>query len=52
MGLRYWMSCPVCHHHEVRRGGDKMHAQFDAVAAHGVSAVSLAGLNIIDRDWR
>lgn len=52
MGLRYWMLCPVCHHHEVRRGGDKMHAQFDAVAARGVSAVSLAGLNIVDRDWR
>lgn len=52
MGLRYWMRCPVCQHHEVRRGGDKMHAQFDAVAAHGVSAVSLAGLNVIDRDWR
>jgi hypothetical protein len=47
MGLRYWMRCPVCHHHEARRGGDKMHAQFDAVAARGVSAVSLAGLNII-----
>jgi hypothetical protein len=52
MGLRYWMRCPVCQHHEVRRGGDKMRAQFDAVAAHGVSAVSLAGLNVIDRDWR
>lgn len=52
MGLRYWMMCPVCHHHEVRRGGDKMHAQFDDVVAHGVSAVSLALLNIIDRDWR
>lgn len=52
MSLRYWMQCPVCHHHEVRRGGDKMHAQFDAVAAQGVSAVSLAGLNFIDRDWR
>jgi hypothetical protein len=52
MGLRYWMMCPVCHHHEVRRGGDKMHAQFDAIAAQGLSAVSLEGLNIIDRDWR
>jgi hypothetical protein len=52
MGLRYWMRCPVCHHHEVRRGGIKMHAQFDAVVAQGISAVSLAGLNIIDRDRR
>ncbi|GAB3225519.1 hypothetical protein [Mycolicibacterium hippocampi] len=42
-GMRWRLRCPECGY-EVRRGGDKLSQQFDALAVHQVTAISLQGL--------
>lgn len=44
LGRRYQLRCPACGY-EVRRNGDKLATQFEALAAQNIAAVSLAGLN-------